>query len=143
MREERSKNPLALMEQVIMILVFALAAAICVRAFVVARNKSVYAERRDHASLLCQSVANEMKGNYGEISMLSDSWKFVEDADGYVMYFDENWKASGKEQGYFMLRIRNISRNEYLGKALVLLETKNKDEVFSLTVAWQEGVEHE
>lgn len=42
---ERSKAPLALMEQIIMILVFALASAVCLQAF-------VYADRLSRLSLI-------------------------------------------------------------------------------------------
>ena len=44
MNYERSKAPLALMEQIIMILVFALAAAVCLQAFVYANGLSTRGE---------------------------------------------------------------------------------------------------
>ena len=47
MNYERSKAPLALMEQIIMILVFALAAAVCLQAFVYANGLSTRGEKKN------------------------------------------------------------------------------------------------
>ena len=47
MKNEKSKSTLALMEQAVMILVFAVAATLCVQAFVRADAYSKELERRD------------------------------------------------------------------------------------------------
>ena len=57
----RSKSPLALMEQLVMVLVFALAAALCVQAFVLADGRSQQTVDRDHALLEAQNVAETLK----------------------------------------------------------------------------------
>ena len=51
----KSKAPLLLMEQMVMLLVFALAAALCLQAFVRSEAMSRESEARDHAAVLCQS----------------------------------------------------------------------------------------
>ena len=50
----KSKAPLALMEQMVMLLVFALAAALCLQAFVQSDRLSRESEARAHAAVLCQ-----------------------------------------------------------------------------------------
>ena len=60
----RSKAPLALMEQMIMLLVFALAAAVCLQAFVKSGDISRRIEERDQAALLCQTAAETIR-HYG------------------------------------------------------------------------------
>ena len=62
----KSKAPLMLMEQMVMLLVFALAAALCLQAFVKADEISRRAEARDRAVILCQTVAEEIKA-VGEV----------------------------------------------------------------------------
>ena len=57
----RSKTPLALMEQMVMVLVFALAAALCVQVFVLSDRTSRYGEARDRALLEAQSAAEALK----------------------------------------------------------------------------------
>ena len=61
MRYERSKAPLALMEQIIMILVFALAAAVCLQAFVYSNSLSVKGEQENNAVSHAQEVAEYCK----------------------------------------------------------------------------------
>ena len=56
MNYERSKAPLALMEQIIMILVFALAAAVCLQAFVYANGLSTRGEKENIAAEHAQEV---------------------------------------------------------------------------------------
>ena len=49
MERNESKAPLVLMEQVIMVLVFALVSAVCIQAFALARTTSLRMTERDHA----------------------------------------------------------------------------------------------
>lgn len=64
----RSRASLALMEQLIMILVFALAAAICLQAFVKAEAISLETQRRDEAMVLAQNVAEVLRGTGGNFA---------------------------------------------------------------------------
>ena len=57
----RSKSPLALMEQVVMVLVFALAAALCLRVFVFSDQASERNEAVDRAVLEVQNAAETLK----------------------------------------------------------------------------------
>jgi len=63
----RSKAPLALMEQLIMVLVFALAAALCLRAFVLADQMSERSAARDRAVMECQTAAEILKASGGDM----------------------------------------------------------------------------
>ena len=63
----KSKAPLSLMEQMVMLLVFALAAALCLQAFVKSDRISRESEARDRAALLCQSVAEAVRHNGGDL----------------------------------------------------------------------------
>lgn len=57
----KSKASLVLMEQLVMILVFALCAALCLQAFVGADRISQETARRDEAVLLAQNTAESLK----------------------------------------------------------------------------------
>lgn len=61
----KSKAPLALMEQLVMVLVFALAAALCVRGFVLSERISRRGEARDMAMIAAQNAAEALKGTGG------------------------------------------------------------------------------
>ena len=58
----RSKAPLVLMEQLVMVLVFALAAALCVQVFVLSDQTSRSHEARDRAVVAAQNAAENLKG---------------------------------------------------------------------------------
>lgn len=57
----RSKEPLVLMEQLIMVLVFALAAALCLSVFAGSHRLSREAERKWEAALLAENAAQLLK----------------------------------------------------------------------------------
>ena len=64
----RSRSPLALMEQLIMLLVFALAAALCVQTFALSTHISQNAADRDRAMQLAQNAAEILKNHGGDMS---------------------------------------------------------------------------
>lgn len=57
----KNKASLILMEQLVMILVFALAAAACLQAFVWADSMSRQIQQKDRAAVLCQNAAETVK----------------------------------------------------------------------------------
>lgn len=71
MNYERSKAPLALMEQIIMILVFALAAAICLQAYVYADKMSKDGQLRERASARAREVIEYCKATEGDLPFVS------------------------------------------------------------------------
>jgi Tfp pilus assembly protein PilV len=62
----RSKAPLALMEQLVMVMVFALAATLCVQVFVLSGQASRRSEARDRAVLVAQNAAELLKSGGGD-----------------------------------------------------------------------------
>ena len=64
----KHKASLVLMEQLVMILVFALAAALCLQVFGKAREISVETARRDQAVVLARNAAELLKATDGDVS---------------------------------------------------------------------------
>ena len=63
----KSRAPLVLMELVVMVLVFALASAVCLHAFVLSRQLSDRSLRQDEALLLAQNAAETLKLTCGDL----------------------------------------------------------------------------
>lgn len=63
----KHKASLLLMEQLVMILVFALAAALCLQVFVKAEEISAETARRDQAVVLARNAAELLKATQGEV----------------------------------------------------------------------------
>jgi len=74
----KQKASLLLMEQLVMILIFALAAALCLQVFARAEAISRETARRDEAVVLAQNAAELLKASGGDLSRLE-----VLSTDGY------------------------------------------------------------
>ena len=57
----KSKAPLVLMEQLVMVLVFALSAAVCLQVFALSGSLSRTCEARDRAAVIAQNAAEALK----------------------------------------------------------------------------------
>lgn len=151
----KSKAPLVLMEQMVMLLVFALAAALCLQAFVKSDEKSRQMEARDHAVLLCQSVAETIRGNGGDIGDAMGAvtgQSLAVEGLGFEARFDESWELIEADRSftagrqYYCVWANEIdSEIPGLGKAEVYVESVAPSDgeitrIFQIEVAWQEEV---
>ena len=133
----RSKTPLALMEQVIMVLVFALAAALCLRAFVLSDSTSRACEEQDRAVMAAQTVAEALKltrGDYAEAERTAEA--ILEDVD-VVIHHDHHDDAHG-DCSLTLTVLHAESGADLLGCAEITAYNQKGETILSLTVAWQE-----
>lgn len=108
----KSKAPLALMEQMVMLLVFALAAALCMQAFVKSDEISHDSYMKGSAALAAQNAVEAVRHNGGSprqalsgaAAMLGGSY---EDRSGGMdtdmslhIYYDEEWNVSEEADAY-------------------------------------------
>lgn len=133
----RSKAPLALMEQVIMLLVFALAAVLCLNVFVWADARSAESAQRDRALVEAQSAAEVLKSCCGDFAAAADLWGGSRETAAWCIRFDADWQQT-EEKGVYLLRVtREESGLAYLGLARVEVY-REETRLASLNVAWQE-----
>lgn len=148
----KSKAPLLLMEQMVMLVVFALAAALCVQAFVRSDGSSRRNEVRDRAVVVCQNAAELIQHSGNVEAALMELHGEVYEQDGvYHAYYDQDmsyvWSQSGcgmeaPEMVYRLEATPLDSGAKGLGKARVALVSIGDDNViFTLDVAWQEEVD--
>lgn len=139
----RSKAPLALMEQLIMVLVFALAAALCLQAFVRADALSREHEHLDEAVRLAQNTAEVYKACQGEQEqVLSRLGGQVEQGLWYAQ-FDANLSPTDDPDKYaYMVDVSpQPSQVEGLGCATVSVYLSDGQQaIFTLPLAWQKEV---
>lgn len=145
----RSKAPLALMEQMVMLLVFALAAALCLQAFVKSDALSERSEARDQAVVLCQNAAEAIQ-HTGDVeaglALACAAAPGQRDGFGYFVGFDGDWNllpGDGRpHSSRYTLRAQAVDSGvDGLGKAQVeafVWESGTMESLFSLEVAWQE-----
>lgn len=127
----RGKTPLVIMELVIMLLVFALAAAMCLGAFVLADSISSESELRDEAAARAQNCAELLRHSGGDFEWTAE--KLGGECDGSALtaeYPELSLCAEMSESGH-----------ELLGKAHISVSDEAGQEIFSLDCAWQKGGE--
>lgn len=131
----KSKAPLLLMEQMVMLLVFALAAAICLRSFVLSDRLSRRGEARDRGVTLAQTAAETIRhqGGTPEAALEQAALSLGGRYEGGTLTL-----AEGEGDEAVLLTARGKESDlPGLSKAVLLVEWEGET-VFELTVAWQE-----
>lgn len=140
----KDRASLVLMEQLIMLLVFTLAAALCLRTFAQADSLSRETGHRDQAAFLAQNAAEQLKNNCGDAeAFLKDLGGFSENGR-WILCYDTNGKPVSETAAYYRMVIQDRETgNDLLGSAEIYLFDISKQEkpLYSLTVHWQEGLQ--
>lgn len=144
----KSKAPLVLMEQLVMLLVFALAAALCLQAFVRSDLLSRRGEARDNAAVLCQSVAETIRHTGGDFQAVAEKLGATQSGeDDLTIFYDEDWNTAAPTSpnvypvGYTLGVCRVDSGVPGLGQASVWVqEDETGEELFRIEVSWQKEV---
>ncbi len=149
---KRSRAPLALMELTVMLLVFALAAALCLQAFVASSRQAARSQARDNALRLAQTAAETLKAVGGteaeaEAAAAERLGGQMEQGVWYILY-DKDWNQV-EQDGVYRLEVMpgllgGVESTEYLAQVClrVLVEGADEDEALcTMTVAWQKEVD--
>ena len=145
----KSKAPLALMEQMVMLLVFALAAALCLQAFVKSDDISEQSRDKDRAVELAQSVAEIVKSCGGDLDAAAEKLGVTADSDGMAFMIDytEDWELADGTMRYTL----GVYKDEDsgvpgLGTGGVWVRDEkywgDTAELFRMEIAWQEVLEN-
>ena len=124
---ERSKSTLFLMEQLIVIAVFAVCAAVCVNIIVSSYLMTVEAVNTKNALIISESAAETFKATGGDIrrvaEILSGSVNNYNSYTSYYSYYDDNlffvyyninWQPCSREQASFVLHLARTDTEHQL-----------------------------
>ena len=135
----KSKAPLSLMEQLAMLLVFALAAALCLQIFVFSGQVSRECETRDRAVAVAQNAAETLKAARGDLERAAQLYGGVFRDGKWKMGFDEAWQEVAPENANYCLVVaRTENDTPLLGTADVTVQNRDTEDIFRISVAWQE-----
>ncbi len=138
----RNKTALLLMEQLVMLLIFSLAATVCLQAFVYAHRLSSDVEARDRAAELAQNVAETLRhtgGDFPGAARMLDTQQF--DADSLQLDLDADWAPAEDTARYVLGAGRQESDLPGLGRGQVWLRDAAEDrELLRLEITWQEVI---
>ena len=128
---------LLLMELTIMLLVFALAAALCVQAFVWADSRSSQSTAEDMALLHAQNAAEVLKHCDGDFALASKThggnWDGI-----WVISYNEQWEITDSTPAYCLQAEPVDTEQDLLGKAKLTVRDKEGTILAELSVCWQE-----
>lgn len=136
----KSKAPLAMMEQLVMVLVFALAAALCLQTFVLSGKISKKTEAKNRAVTEVQNAAEIMKN--GGFSKYLERYAPKQTEDESVSFFTKDWEITGEEnQAEYKLTVSYTESVDLsLWKADIAIATVSGEELIRIPVAGQTEV---
>lgn len=138
----KNKGALVLIEQAVMLLVFALAAVLCLRAFVWADTTSKEITARDGALIQAQNAAEVLKHTHGDFDAAAGQMGGIRDGETWVVLYDEDWNVTDDMHTYTLRAVSEHSHTEYLGRAAVSV-SHGETELTALEVCWQEVTANE
>ena len=119
----KDKATLTLMELLIMVLVFSLAAALCLKAFVWSAQKTQENQIAAQAAVCVQTAAEELKSSHRAVQSRT--------------CFDENWQQVPDGDGCYILTTEPFA-DKLLGGAELTMTDSAGNVLFGLSVRWQE-----
>ena len=130
----KNKTSLALMEQAIMILVFALAAALCLQAFVWADTTSARNTDRAQALTQVQTAAELLKHYAGDQDAVSQALV----GSAQAVYYDEQWNPVPGDGARKLVITPLNGQPPFLGSADVAITDSSGQILAQLQICWQE-----
>jgi hypothetical protein len=121
-----------------MLLVFAFAAAICLKAFVWADGKSSMEQAQDRAMVQLETAAETIKYCDGDFTVAATELGGQAEGDELYISYGEDWSVGSESPCYFLKAVRLDSGMELLGQASLELTDSDGEVLSQLAVCWQE-----
>ena len=138
----RSRTPLMLMEQLVMVLVFALAAALCLQAFSLSDRLSRGSADRDRAVVQAENAAEAMKHCQGDGAAAAQLTGGVWSGGVLTVGYNGDWEKTKGRPDFTLTVTPEESGQEKLGEAEVRVTDADGAALWTMSVAWQEGDFH-
>lgn len=129
---------LPLIEQLIMLLVFAMAAALCVRSFFWSGSHSRQSQARDQAVIAAQSAAERLKAARGDLCSALAPLGGHQEEDEWAIYYNSDWQPMSRPASYYLIVSPQNANQPGLGSALVQVWDGSPEPLVSLPISWQE-----
>lgn len=130
------RQTLTLMEIAVMLLVLALVAGLCIKAFVWADTQAEMSRARDNAMVCLQTVAEQLKANGGSLENIPGSrWE----NGALLVVYDAQWKVTSGKGAYTLEVTLKETGLPQLGQACLQVRNQAGALLETLEVCWQEG----
>ena len=133
----KNKSTLVMIEQIVMLLVFVLAATVCIRMFVGSEQLSRKYEATDRAVRVAQNAAELLKKD-GPAKFTEKMKAVQSDGNTGEIYYDKDWKVTEAGSAAFVAEVTYTEEeSDFLFRAEIVISTVDGTELFRLPVAWQ------
>ncbi|MCR5784142.1 MAG: hypothetical protein K6G40_00675 [Eubacterium sp.] len=128
-----SKSNLFLIELMIAVFFFALAAAVCIQMFAMGHSINMENEQKEHAIMHSISLAETFEATDGELVAMAEilSGEKKED-ESIALYFDENWQSAEEEEAAYEVVLVKSEDEDFSYASIVTTECSSGDEIYSL-----------
>jgi len=144
----RSRSTLFLIEQLIVIAVFALCAAACARILTAAYFSARDSRDLSNALNAAENGAEAYKATGGDVSKVAEVLGGIIDktggADAAIVYYDSAWTVCGEGSAKYRLLLKNggaLDDSAYLSAGELSVEKLTGEEIVAFTVAAREASE--
>ncbi len=134
----KRKASLVLVELLIMLAVFAVAASLCLRAFVWSDNQAKQSAVADFALMQTQNVAETLKHYRGDYSTAAQTYGGQWDGNAWRISYDDDWGINEETQTYSLCVLPISGEISGLGRARLTLVDREGSVLTDLYVSWQE-----
>lgn len=137
----KSRTTLSLMELTLMLLLFAMTAAVCLRAFALSDRLSRQAEQRDRAVLWAQTMAETWKAMGGDLEQVGVLYGKNDGAGGWTVCLDGDWVwTEDAGSAVYRAELREEPEDGLLQKAWITVrELEGGRCIYELEAACQEA----
>ena len=140
-KRKTSKSTLFLMEMIIVVLIFALCAAVCLHLFAASQKMTEESEQLNRAVTVTKTMAGYYKATDGSLYLMQELLEgpaqlLEHDAVELVVYYDDAWAPVEKpvDKG-FCLRVKSLTApNASLQEAEIGVSRMDETQIFQIVV---------
>jgi len=136
MTRNSSKSGLFLMELIMSILFFTLAATVCIQMFVKSHTLSEESVSLNHAVIICQGLADSFYGTDGDLTLVSDMFENSKSNQNHItIYYDENFETTTQktDNGFRAEGILKQEKENLLTFEISFISNYNETVIYSLS----------
>ena len=127
------RSSLFLMELIIAILFFSLAATVCVRFFVKSYTLEQESQKLNHAVNAATSVAEIFRNQEQPFSLLAEEYPYGEQAENaYYIYYDINWSLCTSSNAVYTVLLQTAENDTFIIGDITV--TDNDNTIYHLTI---------
>mgnify|MGYP005779263153 CR=1 FL=1 len=130
MNRDRTKTGLFMMEMILVILLFAVSAAVCMRIFGAADRAERRSSDISSAVMAAETAAEAYKARKGDLAQTAALTGGTASADTLVACYDESWRQCARGKERFVLRLEQRA-----ALAADIRVCEGDTELFAITVA--------